>query len=321
MEIYEPMKTQTGDKDILNRSNLVGYLFEPCFEGTRVLVYKDKSNIAIFNKKKKDLITQFPEMLDLPAYLKTKSCILDGVLIVMNKEKIPDSKILQEREFLKDPAKVKTKSKSFPATLIVFDILEVDNSSLVNEPLKSRKLILKRLIEAGPHITIVPYTLQGKDLWKQIESQNLHGMIAKEMNSKYFPNGRNWSWLKIDNHNSSNVLIAGLIKKSDKITDIILAKFNEKTDSFRYAGRISEKSLDSKTILNIKTHSKNLVLNEPALSKEDLGSIQDKENITWLKPLLVAKIKFNEKTPKNEFLEPELVRLRNDKDAKECILE
>ncbi len=321
MEIYEPMKTQLGDRAILDRPNLVGYLFEPCFDGTRVLIYKDKGSIAIFNKKKKDLIELYPEMLDLPAYIKTKSCILDGILIVLNEKKVPDASLLQQRELSKNPSKNKTKSKQFPATVIIFDILEIDNYSLANEPLKSRKLKLKKVIENGPHITIAPYTLQGKDLWKQIENQKLNGMVAKEMNSRYIPNGKNWSWLKINNLNQTNVIIAGLVKKAENFSDIILAKYNEKTDAFRYAGRVSEENVDPKTKQHIKSRMKSIISEDPTIAKEDLIYLsENKEQISWLKPLLTAKIKFKEKTLKNEFILPEIVRLRNDKDAKECVL-
>ncbi|MEW6296048.1 MAG: DEAD/DEAH box helicase family protein [Candidatus Diapherotrites archaeon] len=30
---------------------ILGYLFEPCFEGIRVLIYKDKKDISVFNRK------------------------------------------------------------------------------------------------------------------------------------------------------------------------------------------------------------------------------------------------------------------------------
>ena len=78
MEVYEHMQPKRGSTNILDRSNLIGYIFEPKFDGIRVLIYKDKEDIAIFNQIKKDLIALFPEFLDLPAFVKAKSCVLDA---------------------------------------------------------------------------------------------------------------------------------------------------------------------------------------------------------------------------------------------------
>ena len=322
MEIYEPMLSQKGDRAILDRPNLVGYLFEPCFEGIRVLIYKDKKDIAIFNRKKKDIITLYPEFLDLPICIKSKSCILDGVLLILNKNKVPDAELLQQRELTSNLLKVKSKSKQFPATIFVFDIVEKDKISLTEEPLKKRKIILKETVENGPNIMIVPYTLQGKDLWKQIQDQKLKGMIAKEMNSRYMPNKVNWSWLEINNLNISDTVIAGIIPKGktqESIKEILLAKYHPKTESFRYVGKIdSEKEkIDKKIQLFIKNNFQKLKTENSILPNDERSLFQ---GALWFKPKIIAKVKFKEKQ-NNELIMPSITRLVSDKDPKECIIE
>jgi ATP-dependent DNA ligase len=323
MEIYEPMLSQKGDKAILDRPNLVGYLFEPCFEGIRVLIYKDKKDIAVFNRKKRDIINLYPELLDLPAYIKTKSCILDGVLLVLNKNKIPDPNLLQQRELTKKLLNAKSKSKKFPATVFVFDIIEKDGISLTEEPLKKRKLTLKENVENGTNIMVVPYTLQGKDLWNQVKKEKLKGMIAKEMNSRYMPNKSNWSWLEIANINTTDTVIAGLTPKGkgkENFKDLILAKYSEKTDSFRYVGKInSEESKIGKEIhQHIKTNFKSLISQEIILSNDERTLF---EQAIWLKPSLIAKVKFKEKDIQNKLIDPEIYRIVSDKEPKDCKLE
>ncbi len=323
MEIYEPMLSQKGDKAILERPNLVGYLFEPCFEGIRVLIYKNKNDISIFNRKKKDIINLYPEFLDLPAYIKTKSCILDGVLLVLNKKKVPDSDLLQKRELTDNLSKVKAKSKKFPATIFVFDIIEKDGTSLIEEPLKKRKLILKESVENGTNIMVVPYTLQGKDLWNQVKKEKLKGMIAKEMNSRYMPNKSNWSWLEINNLNTTDVVIAGLTpkgKSKENFKDLILAKYNEKTDSFRYVAKIDseETKINKEILLHIKNNFKTLLSQNIILPNDERSMF---EQAFWLKPSLIAKVKFKEKDIHNRLIEPEITRLVSDKDPKDCRLE
>jgi ATP-dependent DNA ligase len=323
MEIYEPMLSQKGDKAILERPNLVGYLFEPCFEGIRVLIYKDKKDIAVFNRKKKDIVNLYPEFLDLPAYIKAKSCILDGVLLILNKNKTPDPNLLQQRELTKNLMKAKSKSKRFPATIFVFDIIEKNGISLIEEPLKKRKLVLKESVENSSNIMVVPYTLQGKDLWEQVKKEKLKGMIAKEMNSRYMPNKSNWSWLEISNLNTTDVVIAGITpkgKSKENFKELILAKYNEKTDSFRYVGKIdAEKAKIGKEILlNIKENFKPLISGNIILSNDERSLF---EQALWLKPSLIAKVKFKEKDIQNYLIEPEIYRLVSDKEPKDCRIE
>ena len=323
MEIYEPMLSQKGDKAILERPNLVGYLFEPCFEGIRILIYKDKKDISVFNRKKKDIINLYPEFLDLPAYIKTKSCILDGVLVVLNKSKVPDPNLLQQRELTKNLSKVKAKSKQFPATVFVFDIIEKDGVSLVEEPLKKRKLILKESVENGTNVMVVPYTLQGKDLWNQVKKEKLKGMIAKEMNSRYMPNKYNWSWLEISNLNTTDVVIAGLTpkgKNKENFKDLILAKYHEKTDSFKYVGKIDseETKINRDILLHIKKNFKTLISSSIILSNDERSMFKQ---AFWLKPSLIAKVKFKEKNIQNQLIEPVITRLVSDKDPEDCRFE
>lgn len=321
MEVYEPMLSQKGDKAILERPNLVGYLFEPCFEGIRVLVYKDKKDIAIFNRKKRDIINLYPEFLDLPAYIKTKSCILDGVLVVLNKDKRPDPELLQKRE-MNDLLKVKTNSKQSPATIFIFDILEKDGISLSEEPLKKRKIILKESLENGPNTLIVPYTLQGKDLWNQVKEQKLKGMIAKEMNSRYIPNKINWSWLEINNLNIHDMIIAGLTTKEktkEAIKELILAVYHPKTDSFRYAGKIDlgKEKVDRNIQLFIKDKIKSLKTDASILNNDERAIFP---HAIWLKPSIITKIKYKDKQD-NELISPVITRLVSDKEPKDCRIE
>lgn len=323
MEIYEPMLAKRGDVTMLERTNVVGYLFEPLFDGIRVLIYKDRGDIAIFNKNKKDIISLYPEMLDLPAYIKTKSCVLDGVLLVLNQNKQPDSKLLQQRELTNNHKKAKLKSKQFPATILIFDILELNGENLTKEILRKRKIILKEIIKDGPNIVLCPYTMHGKDLWKQIEQQEIYGMIAKETASCYLSGDKNWAWLKIINLNHTDVIIAGLIKKEKEIfSKLILSKYDPKISALRYSGVLDKKDIDQKTLnyLNTKIGSlKIMKINSEILHKEDFDSIKINtgEEIVWLRPEIIAKIKFEEKS-KNEFLLPSILRLRLDKTTKDC---
>ncbi len=333
METYEPMQPKRGSTNILERSGLIGYIFEPKFDGIRVLIYKDKDNIALFNQVKKDIIALFPEFLDLSAFIKSKSCVLDAEIVVLNNSKVPDQSLLQEREQAKSAHEIKFKSKKIPASIFVFDILEKDEISLVQEPLRKRKMILKGMILNGPNINIVPYTMHGKDLWAQVEKQKLPGMMAKESGSRYMQRN-NWSWLEINKKPMTDAVIAGIehkkesnknkTKNTEKIDSIYLALYDPKIDNFKYAGKIEEKDLEKSQIKIIKHLMQKSLTDKPIINIEtmkDLNSISSSDtSIKWLEPSIVARIKFKE-IINGQLIMPKIARIRLDKYPRECKIE
>ena len=332
MEVYEHMQPKRGSTSILDRSNLIGYIFEPKFDGIRVLIYKDKEDIAIFNQVKKDLIGLFPEFLDLPAFVKAKSCVVDAEIVVLNNSKVPDQELLQEREHARSVQEIKFKSKKIPASLFVFDILEKDETSLTDEPLRKRKLLMKDIITDGPNITLVPYTMHGKDLWEQIEKQKLPGMMAKESSSKYIK-GASWSWLDIDKKPMTDAIVAGVetknMKQGERISSILLAVYDSKIDHFKYIGKIEEKDIEKTHAKLIKSMIKNNLTDRPIINideKEKDEKIKEKEekssqnSIKWLEPSVVARVKFKE-IQDHILIQPRIARIRLDKYARECTLD
>ncbi len=314
MEIYEPMHPKKGSLNILERSGLIGYIFEPKFDGIRILIYKDKDNVALFNQVKKDIIALFPEFLDLSAFIKSKSCVLDAEIVVLNSSKVPDQTLLQEREQAKSVHEIKFKSKKIPASIFVFDILEKDEVPLIQEPLRKRKLIMKDIILNGPNINIVPYTMHGKDLWAQVEKQRLPGMMAKESGSKY-SKGENWAWLEINKKPMTDAVIVGVGNKtSEKIKSILLALYDPKIDNFKYAGKIEEKDIEKSQIKILRHLIKKNLTDKPIIN------IDAAEDVRWLEPSIVARVKFKEIVD-GKFTSPKIARIRLDKYPRECTIE
>lgn len=321
MEIYEPMLAKSGSKDILERKNLVGYVFEPKFEGIRVLIYKQADNIAIFNKRKRDIIARYPEFLDLDAYINAESCVLDGQLVVLNEQGNPDAKLLQTRELLGNHSKIKAASRKNPATIFVFDILELEEKSLVSELLRNRKVILKDLIKKGPNLILCPYTLHGKDLWKQVLEQEIEGMMSKEINSKYESGKKNWSWLKIPNMNIAEAAVIGFTRTNDKINSLILASYDKNMQLFKYVGRLNikdDKNFDKKTIAFLSKIIKEITIKQSILGEDEQKKLC--QEIKWLKPELVARIKFNQ-IESHEVKDISFLRFVFDKEPFDCVFE
>src|SRR6202049_5121744 len=97
------------------------WIFEPKWDGFRALVFRDGDEILIQSRDEKSLNRYFPELIDpLRAQLPAR-CVLDGEVVVANKNGL-DFEALHIRV---QPAasRVKLLSQQIPASMVFFDLL------------------------------------------------------------------------------------------------------------------------------------------------------------------------------------------------------
>ncbi|MCL6500788.1 MAG: hypothetical protein K6T16_01995 [Candidatus Pacearchaeota archaeon] len=316
---YKFMLPRQGDIAIFERGSLAGLVFEPKFDGVRVLLYKDGNDIELINQKGKDIVYRYPELLYVISNINAKNCVLDAGLVVLGKGDRPDPLKLQQREQLDSKEIIDAGSRTMPSTLFVFDILEKEGVSLVEKPLAERKRILAEVITDCPLITRVFCTSQGRELWKKIQEQEIEGLIAKELSSKYEQGKRSWAWLKINHFNTINAIVFGFVKDQNRraFSKLILGVYVPDKAEPIYLGAVSE-SFDAQTTRNLRKLLGQLKTNESFLPENERAKIAGK--VTWLKPELIAKIRFLEMTREKGLKEPRLIRLRFDKNPEDCVL-
>ncbi|MEM2932865.1 MAG: non-homologous end-joining DNA ligase [Candidatus Pacearchaeota archaeon] len=312
------MLAEIGSKADLS---LKGWIYEPKLDGTRVLVYKNKNRIRLINRRKNDITYRYPELAEIGKNIRAKHCILDAELVVLDKSGKPNFNLLQQREQLDKRFLIELRSKKFPATLFVFDLLEVNGESYVNRRLYERKEKLKALIQDSPYIVLCPYTINGKELWKKVVEQGLEGVMAKRLDSIY-EFKRSHEWLKIKNLNTIDAIIVGftLGSKVRNFGALILAAYKE--GKLVYIGRVGT-GFD-KALLNQlyemmkKLKTKNSVLD--AKEQEKIYKEKPSSEVVWIKPSLIAEVKFLELTRADELRAPSFLRLRFDKKLEDCTL-
>jgi len=141
----------------------------------------------------------YPEV-QLQKAVKTNA-VLDGELVVLTNG-VPDFYAYQSRSLLKDDFKISIAVKTMPVSFVDFDILYLNGKNLCNLPLIERKKILANIIKENDYLSISRYIeTNGLDLFEVAVNNNLEGVIAKRIDSKYRPGKRVHSWLKFINPN------------------------------------------------------------------------------------------------------------------------
>ncbi len=298
------------------------FCFEIKYDGTRTIAYidKEKKEVRFLNRRLKWFQSNYPELLNIYENVKAKRVVLDGEIVVF-KEGKPDFTALQTREHVGEKLRIKLLSEIMPATNIVFDILHLDGEDLINKPLIERKKILESVVKESERLILSSYIIgKGKELFEKVKEKKLEGIIAKKLNSTYQIGKRSEDWLKIKYLKTLDCVIAGFTKGSGwrekYFGALILGCY--KDGKLIYLGRVGtgweEKDLEEITKKLNEIKSEKCPFEEKPKMPSDLV-------VTWVKPKLVCEVKYLEITKELQLRAPAFIRLRNDKEPEECILE
>lgn len=246
------------------------FIYELKFDGIRALIYVSDDEINIISRNGINITKLYPELEEIKSLVGHHKVIFDGEIVTMVEGKASFRK-LQERSHLKDLNKIKLKSKEIPITFVVFDILYLDKE-IIDLGLMKRKELLNKYPDTF-YFVKSKYFYKGTLLFKKVKKLGLEGIVAKEKNSKYIPNKRVDTWIKIKNFKKEEFLVLGYIFNNEKYS-LYLGEYKNKELIFIGKVSIGKNNFLMKDILKVKK-KKNKVLN----INEDITYIEPKKKI------------------------------------------
>jgi bifunctional non-homologous end joining protein LigD len=157
----------------------------------------------------------------------------------------------------------------------------------------------------------------GRRLFGQAQKQGLEGIMAKRAASPYLSGQRSGDWLKIKTAQRQEVVIAGFTaprRSRPYFGSLVLAVREDK--GWRYIGHVGT-GFTQATLRDL--YDRLLPLStERSPFKE---RVRAEAATTWVKPKLVAEVKFAEWTGAGELRHPAFIGLRQDKEAKDVLRE
>jgi bifunctional non-homologous end joining protein LigD len=141
--------------------------------------------------------------------------------------------------------------------------------------------------------------------------------MAKRADSKYQSGARTDNWLKIKTSKRQEVVIAGFTapRKTRPFFGALTLALRD-GDNWRYIGHVGT-GFGHDTLKDL--HGKLIKLKT---AKSPFGKkVKDEAVTTWVKPQLVAEVKFTEWTSSGEMRHPVYLGLRDDKQAIDVVRE
>lgn len=299
------------------------WVFEVKWDGVRSFLFFDKANaiIKLQSRSGNEITHRYPEILESSrsAIESTQTLIVDGEIVVLNKEGHPDFQNHQRRMNVDDDMEIQILSRQIPATYYLFDILYLDGRNLQDLSFLQRRRILSDIIKTNDRIKISEYIEEfGIQVFEKIKSMNLEGIVAKNLSSKYLQGARSADWLKIKNIRTQDCVAIGYTtgdgNRENFFGSLILAVYD--SGELKFAGHTgSGFSFDQLE----KTYRK---LEGMKIERCPIKYVPytNREPV-WIKPELVVEVKFNGWTNEKIMRVPIFLRFREDKSTGECVIE
>jgi bifunctional non-homologous end joining protein LigD len=311
-----PMLATVGDTPGLQQKGLV---YEPKYDGIRALVLLARSGKAVkarlWSRNGNEKTTQFPEVVrtleSAMAGLK-QPLVLDGEVVALDERGRPAGfQRLQGRMHLRGEKDVHRAEKVQPAVFIAFDILQEGKDDLTRLPLTERR---KRLERFSKTIRISEQAAgDARAMYERAKKEGWEGLIAKEAASLYEPGRRSPAWRKIKLLHEEEFVVGGWTEPRQTRTHFGALLLGIHDDGrLVYVGHTGT-GFDQKELERVSALLKKRETKQSPFS----GPIKTNEPPHWVKPDLVAQIKFTEWTDDRKLRHPVYLGLRDDKSASE----
>jgi bifunctional non-homologous end joining protein LigD len=306
-----PMLASLADKPFSRD----GWMYEPKLDGIRAIAYIQNGQVQLQSRRGLDLTRQFPTLVKTLSKHKD-SMILDGEIVALDESGKPSFQNLQQRSGLIQDTDIKSAERSHPIQYYVFDILHLSGKNLRPLALEERKTLLKQAVIPSQSVRIVEaFEADGEEAYKACIENGLEGVVGKRADSTYAEGKRTKDWLKVKGTVSSEFLICGYTEgtgsRRDNFGSLLLGEF-DRSGELRYVGGVGT-GFNERILTDLLQRMGPLETKKCPFGKKPPGKL----NPTWVKPQLVAEVKFAERTQGNMLRAPVFLRLREDKAPEE----
>jgi len=287
-----------------------GWSFEIKFDGYRILARVDKGQAKLFTRNGKDWTDKFGSLAAEIKELGIQSGWLDGEIVVLGKNGLPDFGALQNayEQGLTDEI-----------IYYIFDLPYYKGYDLRDVSLSDRRGLLEEIISetsSGRIRLSGDLGGNGRDVLLSACGLGLEGLIGKREDSRYLSE-RSKDWIKVKCRRRQEFAVVGFTdsKSGPNGVGALLLGVHDESGRLRYAGKVGS-GFDMSTSAMLREKLAKLESAEARLP------LKAKEAGThWVVPELVAEVSFAEWTKDGLVRQAVFHGLRSDKPSEEAVRE
>jgi bifunctional non-homologous end joining protein LigD len=283
------------------------FVYEIKYDGYRAMAWLDEGKVRIASRRGLDWTRHYDGVARALARVRAKTAIFDGEVAYVNEDGRTDFQKLQNA--------LASSSRADKSRLVyfVFDLLFYDGVDLRAEPLAFRKDKLRTILAGEePPLKMSDDVRDGHAFWREVCKLDLEGIVGKRTDRPY-RSGRGTDWIKIKCQKRQEMVIVGFTPPRGTrrgIGAVLVAVHEGKT--YRYAGKVGT-GFSNATLRDLEERLGRLAVE----SSEDVPvrNPPPLRAVTWVKPELIAQVRFTEWTSDGALRHPSFEGLRMDKEA------
>ncbi|CUI35179.1 DNA ligase D [Achromobacter sp. 2789STDY5608621] len=281
------------------------WLYEMKFDGYRLLARLDHGEVRLYTRNGHDWAPKLPHLVAALRRMPLETAWLDGEIVMLADNGAPSFQALQNAF---------DGERTGAILFYAFDLPYVTGRDLRGEPLRVRRAVLARVMDAAggdPLRLSDAFDAAPADLVASACRMGLEGIIAKRLSSPYVSR-RSDNWIKLKCARRQEFVVVGYTDPQGARVGLgaLLLAYHDEAGQLVYAGKVGT-GFDDAGLAALRERLQALETRQASVKAGGGG-----RGTHWVRPELVAEVSFGEWTESGHVRHPVFRGLRTDKPAR-----
>ncbi|CUJ83082.1 Putative DNA ligase-like protein Rv0938/MT0965 [Achromobacter sp. 2789STDY5608615] len=281
------------------------WLYEMKFDGYRLLARLDHGEVRLYTRNGHDWAPKLPHLVAALRRMPLETAWLDGEIVMLADNGAPSFQALQNAF---------DGERTGAILFYAFDLPYVTGRDLRGEPLRVRRAVLARVMDAAggdPLRLSDAFDAAPADLVASACRMGLEGIIAKRLSSPYVSR-RSDNWIKLKCARRQEFVVVGYTDPQGARVGLgaLLLAYHDEAGRLVYAGKVGT-GFDDAGLAALRERLQALETRQASVKAGGGG-----RGTHWVRPELVAEVSFGEWTESGHVRHSVFRGLRTDKPAR-----